>query len=255
MARARRLAARLRREGRWLINLLLPACCPLCRRPLPEPLRDFCPDCQQQLLLQPRSACVCCAEPLASASQTPHRCSHCLIDPPDFLWLRSAGLYREQLRQAVIAFKFHHQIGLARPLARLLLHTTASDIAAFAPTAVIAVPLHPQRLRQRGFNPALLLAVELAKILRLPLERQALQRNRATAPQSGLDRRQRLGNLRNAFQLTSTLPPQHILLVDDVATTTATVRHCSACLAAAGHRVAVVTLARASLADEQPISY
>jgi ComF family protein len=91
------------------------------------------------------------------------------------------------------------------------------------PECIIPVPLHPKRLRQRGYNQALELARPIARGLKIKLETQLCQRIRNTLPQTELSLRSRQANLRNAFQITPTVPYQHIAIVDDVVTTGHTV--------------------------------
>lgn len=107
-----------------------------------------------------------------------------------------------------------------------------------AADCLVPVPLAPGRLRERGYNQALELARPLAKQLQLPLRWQSLRRIRATAPQSGLDRKARARNLRGAFAADPALRGQRVLLIDDVMTTGATLAACARSL----RRVGVVTV-------------
>jgi ComF family protein len=111
--------------------------------------------------------------------------------------------------------------------------------------AVVPVPLHPLREREREFNQSDLLARSLAKQLGLPLLR-LLKRNISTAPQAGFDRAGRLENLRGAFSLRGRVPVDAtILLIDDVATTGATLDACASLLMEGGATdVSALTLAR-----------
>jgi ComF family protein len=95
------------------------------------------------------------------------------------------------------------------------------------------VPLHPRRLRARGFNPAALLAREVARVHALPLDTRTLARHRETSSQTGLARRARASNVAGAFRCTRPAPPS-IWLVDDVVTTGATLAACARALRRAG---------------------
>jgi ComF family protein len=101
---------------------------------------------------------------------------------------------------------------------------------------LVPVPLHPTRLRQRGYNQAALLAAELARTQGLPVVGDALVRTRSTRPQVELSAPQRRSNLRDAFECTTPTAVRgaRVLLVDDVTTTGATLRACADALAAAG---------------------
>jgi len=106
-------------------------------------------------------------------------------------------------------------------VARALALEAAMRAPAPRPDLVIPIPLHPRRLRARGFNPAGLLTHHLACALDLPQDARTLRRVRDTPSQTGLDRRGRRSNLRNAFSCARHVPPS-IWLVDDVVTTGST---------------------------------
>jgi ComF family protein len=152
--------------------------------------------------------------------------------------------YEGLLEQAIHLYKYRKQPSLAGPLTELMLvwrdRLPPCDL-------VLAVPLHPKRLRMREFNQALLLADRVAKRLALPLSLDHLVRVRATLPQTKLDRKERAGNVRRAFavQRQPELVDRRVLLVDDVMTTGATVNECAKVLRRAGvTSVVVLTLAR-----------
>jgi ComF family protein len=148
------------------------------------------------------------------------------------------------LAAAVRALKYQAR----RPLARTLGTLLAREYP-FAPDAVLVpVPLHPRRLRERGFNQSLLLARALGRARRLVVARRALVRIRATVAQPGLTRAEREENLRGAFAVRTAeaIRDHAVVLVDDVLTTGATANACAAALLAAGAtRVDVYTVCRA----------
>ena len=147
--------------------------------------------------------------------------------------LRSAVAYEGPIELALQRFKYEGWRRLAEPLALLLAERLVVE-GLSAPCA-LAVPLHPVRLRQRGFNQAELLARELRGRLALGKPPGELIRVRATPPQVGLDRRWRLENVSGAFAWHGAdLAGQPLLLVDDVATTGATLEACAAALRAGG---------------------
>jgi ComF family protein len=87
------------------------------------------------------------------------------------------------------------------------------------PSLIIPVPLHPKRLRERGFNQALEIAKPISKKLKIPIDKKSCYRIRHTAAQSGLSQSDRLKNLANAFEMKKPLIAKHIALIDDVMTT------------------------------------
>jgi ComF family protein len=147
-----------------------------------------------------------------------------------------AARYAGPLREAIHAFKYARRRPLARPLADLLLECCpdppASDVAAIVP-----VPLAAERERDRGFNQATLLAERVGSVWRLPVRARWLRRVRSTQPQSDLGAVERRANVDGAFVATSRVMGRHVLLLDDVVTTGATITACATALRAAGARV------------------
>jgi competence protein ComFC len=147
--------------------------------------------------------------------------------------LRSAAAYEGPLEVALQKFKYRGWRRLAEPLALLMAERLVLE--GLSARWAVAVPLHSSRQRQRGFNQSELLAGELRKRLALVPPPGNLVRTRATPPQVGHDRRWRLDNVRDAFEWRG--PPlgaRSILLIDDVATTGATLEACAAALRAGG---------------------
>lgn len=152
-------------------------------------------------------------------------------------------IFEGTLREAIHHFKYKPMRRMADPLGALLAtYATAHPIPA---DAVVPVPLHPHRLRERGFNQSELLAQPVAGAYSLPLLATGLARRRDTAHQMKLDAKTRQENVRGAFVWQHpTPPPPRVLLIDDVLTTGATVRACAEALRAAGTReVRVLALA------------
>lgn len=128
-----------------------------------------------------------------------------------------------------------------------MIEALAERPPAALPERLICVPLHPQRLRERGYNQALELAKPLARALRIPLDADALIRLRHTSAQTGLDAKARRRNLHAAFAVADPARlPAHVAVIDDVMTTGTTLRECARVLRQAGvARVDVWALARA----------
>lgn len=240
----------VRKLGYALLDLALPPRCHLCRSFIPGagPLH-LCPACYDKLPLLSPPCCSICGQPLAGAGDN-HPCGDCLLHPPPWEAARAALLFDGGCRDLIHAFKYRHRFHLRRPLALL----TAGRLAAFAAETqadlLTPVPLHPRRLRQRGFNQSLLLAELLEKAWQLPLQRQLLQRTRYTTSQTELSAEQRATNLRDAFAVSdpAAVTGKRVLLVDDVFTTGATLAECSRCLLQAGAvAVCCVTVARAPI--------
>jgi ComF family protein len=146
----------------------------------------------------------------------------------------AAFAYEGMLRKALAALKYGSAARVARPLAERAAGRFG-DLAALAGSAVLVpVPIHPQRLRERGYNQAALLVTGLARIAGLPTA-DLLLRLRATTRQHRLDRAARLRNLRDAFAVKpDARAPPVVILVDDILTTSATLESCAAVLRDAG---------------------
>ena len=173
-----------------------------------------------------------------------HRCAGCRRRPPRFTRAWSLYPYVPPLQDALRLFKYQKKVALASALADLM-HEVLPEIPTI--DAVVPVPLHVSRLREREYNQSLLLADRLCRRRGLALSFDNLTRTRATPPQTELTRSQRLTNLRGAFQVLRPheFAKRRLVLVDDVFTTGATVDECAKMLRKAGALdVYVLTLAR-----------
>ena len=139
--------------------------------------------------------------------------------------------------------KFYGIRRLAGPLGKLLLSLEIPECNAMVP-----VPLTKKGLRERGFNQTLLVSRLLSKELKIPLYIDMLFKRKDTPPQIGLNAKERMKNIKAAFEVNGKINNLKLLLFDDVMTTGATVRECSKTLIKAGAKeVIVITLARSSM--------
>jgi ComF family protein len=204
------------------------------------------------LVPSPREACAICSRPLAAyALPAGYRCDACRRRPPAFDCLLALWSYRPPLDAVVQGLKFRRLDYLGRHLALALAEGLGSQIAGC--DRVIPVPLHWRRRFARGYNQAERIARPLASRLELPFS-AALSRRRATPPQSLLGRDDRLANLRSAFRVRrpERIRGLHLLLVDDVATTGATLDAAAAALKNAG--AAAVTALVAARTPLEPVA-
>jgi ComF family protein len=157
-----------------------------------------------------------------------------LVVGEQFVLARAAFAHRGPARRALQRLKYGGAGRLALPLARVALPAFLELIEISGPATLVPVPVHAERLRQRGYNQAALLARELGAGAGLQV-REILERRRATTRQHGLNRTARLANLRGAFGLREDSPvPDRAILVDDILTTSATLEACAAVLRDAG---------------------
>mgnify|MGYP001040366983 CR=1 FL=1 len=201
--------------------------------------------------------CPICGEMFKSRAGDDHICADCRTRPPHFNYIRSAGQYEGALMTCIHAFKYGRKIQLARPLGRLLFHAHIRYSELSLPDIIVPVPLHPSRLKKRGFNQASLILAQWPAFFRqakspapkIANDGDVLRRVKKTPAQTGLNRSRRRSNIRQAFSLNtkSQIRGKTILLIDDVCTTTATVNECARILKRGGAVcVNVLTLARAA---------
>lgn len=216
----------------------------------------LCKTCLAGFLPVESPFCSGCGIMFKSREGKDHFCGECLESPKRYNMARSPGIYDSTLLAAIHLLKYRGKIQLARPLGLFLFLFFITLWDEKLTDVIVPVPLHFKRLKKRGFNQALLLVKDwgfYAKIFDLelshmPVERNLIVRNRWTEPQTGLDRKSRKANIKNAFRIRDAeeLDGERVLLVDDVYTTGATADECTKVLLAAGARqVDVLTLARA----------
>jgi len=244
------IQSRLWRQLCRSLAYLLPPACSACSALLADhPMAQavgWCSDCLAQVIPPGPAACPICAQPYHPQVNSTHLCRDCLQDPPPFTRVHAVGRYQDVLQDALHRYKYRGQLLFERPLACLLNQTLARTASDYRPDLVVAVPLHAERLRQRGFNQAHQLAKAVARQHQAPTATRLLQRQRPTSTQQGLKRAERQRNLRGAFALTEPLHGQRILLVDDVMTTGATARECGRTLLNGGAgEVQVAVIGRA----------
>ncbi|MFO7709140.1 MAG: ComF family protein [Desulfobacterales bacterium] len=210
----------------------------------------FCAGCLQAIVPLAPPLCACCGTAVSGAGVPNPLCTHCREHPPAFDRARAAFAYEGSLREVVQCLKYRGKTRLARPLGRLMHAVYRSFWQPPTVDLILPVPLHRRRLRERGFNQALLLArcwPAAAGGACVPVDCGILARTRATAPQAGLDRRGRRSNITGAFSVRrpDRVQGRYLLLVDDVITTGATVGECARVLKESGAaRVDVLALAR-----------
>lgn len=214
----------------------------------------FCGACWQQIRLIAHPLCDICGRPFPDASGADHVCGACLSRPPAFTQARAWACYPRQeaedhpLRQAIQRFKYGRKVSLGKPLGRVLAQACRAWVREWKVDVIIPVPLHPKRLRWRGFNQSVLLARQVSRICEVRVDPFLLKRNVETPPQTQLSEEERRGNVRGAFSVNAEKSAENrsVLLLDDVYTSGATVNECSRCLKRAGAKeVYVLTLARA----------
>ncbi len=229
-----------------LLSHLFPSRCILCSNTVEnssENRVEICAGCYKKLPHN-QECCVRCALPLADVRAKEILCGRCIQKSPKYDYAHSLFRYEEEIIRLVHQLKFSAKISFARSIGELLLDL--ADKLDEKPDCILPVPLHSSRIRQRGFNQSIEISRVLAKAMNLPIEYSVIKRHRSTVAQTGLNAKQRQKNIRGAFSVIEKINHQHILIIDDVMTTGATVNELASLLKKNGvYRVGVLCIARA----------
>ena len=224
-------------------RLLFPPVCLACNARIDQAGQVLCGDCRNRLVRIDKDYCPRCGGPLLD-----YHCPACAEQRFAFDFARAAYVYESPVRELVHAFKYSSLRSPAAFFTPAMLRIPAASRLAGHFDFVMAVPLHPVRQRERGYNQSALLARQLARELRIRYS-NPVRRVHNTASQTNLSREARLRNLDEAFALKrkAEVAGRRVLLVDDVFTTGTTVNEIAKLLKKAGAaKVAVLTASRAT---------
>lgn len=231
-----------------LLHILLPRTCFACGADMPFKNTDaLCNMCAGAVQVPGPLICRRCGVPLKDGGAHCFHCRGSKADKYACKVIRSAWVFSAVTRGAIHAFKYSGYTHLADYFASALLARFKAYPELACADVLVPVPLHPKKERRRGYNQALLLAKAFSGKLGLPVLDGVLRRGRNTPSQTKLDRAGRLANMNGAFVCADSqaVKGKVILLIDDVATTGATLEGCARALRLAGaKRVMAYTLAR-----------
>ena len=226
-----------------LVDLIYPPRCAICgeflwkdRAKQGDEELLFCRPCFDGFSQITSPLCTVCGRPFASKVEQDHPCEDCLRKEPSCDMVRAPYLYEGGMMEAIHQFKYGGRSYLADSLGHLLTSFVKTWLGRTDDCLTIPVPLHPKRLRERGFNQSLLLARHMASRLGTGLDFLSLRRIRYTQPQTGLKSEERRRNVRKAFEVKdkAAVKGRRVLLVDDVTTTGNTLNECARVLKRAG---------------------
>ncbi len=250
------------KSWRIVSQRLFPCVCKLCNQTSRELV---CNQCQVKLYL-PKNVCRRCGESMVArrilTQDSINLCGACIHQPPAYSQTIFAFTYEGKAARLVQQFKFREDLALCHFLAeRVSDQVLAQSNNLERPDALIPIPLHLERLKQRGFNQSLELAKYIGKQLDIAVYKDSLIRKRATPQQSGLSRKARQRNIQGAFQLgqsgavnIAALKDKHIAIVDDVITTGATVREAAKVLNRSGpSKISVFAIAKTQQDNVSPV--
>jgi ComF family protein len=200
--------------------------CLLCRVGTKNEQLFICDDCLAEL---PFHHAYC---PVCALSTSAEICGNCLKSAPAFDSTRAVFKYLHPIDALLQQYKYANNLVLARAFGRLM--TTAVQDATQRPDVLIPMPLHAQRLGERGFNQAVEIGCVISQLMQLPLDVSACQRIKPSPPQASLPLKQRVRNMRNAFRCTRNLDGMRVAILDDVMTTGASLNELAKVVKKAG---------------------
>lgn len=208
--------------NKWIENIQkwpVSQICILCSGETTTEPHIICTNCLNDLPWL-SNQCLCCALPLPTSGL----CPSCLPGKQPIERAVVPLLYDSPVRELILNLKFKHNLLVAKLFGWILVHKLRS-MQIDKPSLIIPVPLHPQRLKVRGFNQATELALPISKALQIPIEIDGCVRIRETEPQSGMtNAKVRRQNVAGAFEVRCPINERHVALIDDVITTGSTVR-------------------------------
>lgn len=213
-------------------NWLLPGACLICGAASSS--IDLCQPCEHDLPWLENS-CSGCALPL-SPNVSGQLCGSCIQRPPPYAKTIALFSYQAPIDRLIMGLKFHNKLSHAALLSKLMIKRLSIAYRNESlPDLIIPVPLHPHRLRERGYNQTVELARPLAKHFKIPIDFKSCQRIRSTLAQTELPAADRQANIKNAFLVTRKIANcKHVAILDDVITTGHTILELSKNLRKAG---------------------
>ena len=197
---------------------LWPTCCVLCHNLTQNDLA-ICDACKKELPWNIK-ACFQCGVSMEHLNSHSTHCGACIAKHPPFSKTIGLFTYQKPITQLITQLKFHQQLKHAQLLGGLLAHEILNKHPNRSlPDCIIPIPLHPKRLKERGYNQAVEIAKPISSLLNIPLDYKHCIRIKNTAAQSSLSAKDRRKNMNRAFALQAPLPYKHVAIVDDVITT------------------------------------
>jgi ComF family protein len=237
---------KLKDVSKAILDLLFPPSCSYCKEATVDSDKYLCQKCFSQHKFIKTPYCTCCGRVFSSRDEN-HLCGDCLKSSWAFDKARSLFSYEEVIAGLIHNLKYSEVMTGFNTFRWLSKQSTLLDDLT-VPDVILPVPLHIKRLRQRGFNQALLLAKALFSDDKKKIRHDLLARQVDTPSQTGLSGIERRKNLRNAFVIKtpSSLNGKNVLIFDDVFTTGSTIHECAKVLKSAGaNRIEALTICRA----------
>lgn len=216
---------------RYILDLIYPARCPVCGQIVVPRGNRICEPCRKKLQYITEPRCKKCSKPIESEEK--EYCSDCERKDYHFTKGYAVWVYDEVMKGSIAEFKYHNKREYALFYVEELLHIYGNAILKFAPDVIVPIPIHNSKYRQRGYNQAEIIASMIGKELDIPVISNLLLRNRKTMPQKQLSDKERLRNLKKAFEFNKPVADRYgkvinkLLIVDDIYTTGSTIEACA----------------------------
>lgn len=236
---------RSRSRSSRLIDCFFPRRCFACRKLHGD--SDLCKSCEEEWPVLTRSRCTLCASPFENQEAPSHLCGECLSQRRYCQKVHAAGVYRGLLLEVIARLKYRGEESMAGYLGQRMAGLLLQEGCLF--DCILPIPLHVNRLRERGYNQALLLAREIGFHLKIKTDPFVMVKKKSTVSQALLKGEERRKNLRETFFIKNPekIRNSRVLLVDDVYTTGATIEAASQVLRDAGAaKVEALVVARAA---------
>ncbi|MEA3471411.1 MAG: ComF family protein [Thermodesulfobacteriota bacterium] len=244
-----KITCNIREMFSGLTDILFPPRCIICGGSPEEGGKSpFCSECLSKINFIRPPLCPCCGLQFTDTGGVNHLCGDCISKKPLFSTARALGIYDKILLDTIHLFKYSGKILIGERMGTFMAEHRYDSLNIGEFSLIIPVPLHPKKLRERGFNQSLILGRQLSKKFSIPLDFGTLKRRVDTKPQVNLGKSERIKNVKGAFMVRQKerIAGERILLVDDVYTTGSTVNECARVLIEAkASTVAVLTLAKA----------
>jgi len=213
------------------LDLIFPARCPVCDKAVAFP-ELICPGCREKFQAVEAPRCLKCGKHIRDERE--EYCKGCRLAVHKFE--QGRGLYAYQsVAESMYRFKYAGRREYARYYGEQIVEKLGRTIRGWAPDALVPVPIHAARKRERGYNQAEALAKEIGSRMGIPVEKRLIKRVKKTLPQKLLDDRQRQNNLKRAFKIDrNDVKLKTVIIIDDIYTTGSTIDACAAVLKAAG---------------------
>ncbi len=214
---------KIRRQAREVVLAgLYPVKCPFCGKRTGGVQVQACPSCRRRLPFINGPRCFRCGKPVNSGEI--EYCMDCTKESHYFTQGISLWSYDQSVKQAVYRFKYKNQRCYGAYFGKEIIRQYYNQIRAWNADAIIPVPIHKNRYRQRGYNQAELIAQSISPYIRVPVETNLVERIKNTKPQKELNDKERQKNLKNAFKINeNSVKLKKVIIVDDIYTTGATV--------------------------------